>query len=111
MYKVYRGEHISGMVPDQVTFTDRSMLSHVVTGPGDPELPTVKGPLLLPNPTYLRIHAACCKIARLSGIAEALYKAHSRLDAIQCLSSDGSSADVLYYALLRSSSYAPSRSP
>ncbi|TFK56325.1 hypothetical protein OE88DRAFT_1649534 [Heliocybe sulcata] len=31
---------------------------------------TTDGRLALPNPTYLRIHALCCKVAHLSGAAE-----------------------------------------
>ena len=98
-------------VPEEVTFTQSDVPSQPVAEPGDPELPTAEGHLPLPNPTYLRIHAACCKIACLSGIADYLEDSDSRLDEIRRLAWNGSDADVLYYALLRSTSYAPSQSP
>ena len=56
---------------------------------------------LLPNPKFLRIHAACCRIARLSGIAEYLDDIYRRLDEQHVLSADGRSADVLDHVLRR----------
>ena len=58
----------------------------------DPNLP-------LPNPTYLRIHAACCRIAHLSGAGEYMDKILDDLEDIRVLSKDGSSADILSFAL------------
>jgi hypothetical protein len=42
--------------------------------------------LPLPNPTYLRIHAACCRVAYLSGIAEYMEETLDGLDNIEVLS-------------------------
>ncbi|KAI9060386.1 hypothetical protein FKP32DRAFT_1578008 [Trametes sanguinea] len=68
-------------IPEQVTF-----VSH------RPELP-------LPSPKYLRIHAACCRIAHLSGAAEHLDVIFRDMEELNVLAHDGSSADVLTYAL------------
>ncbi|CDO78046.1 hypothetical protein BN946_scf184724.g10 [Trametes cinnabarina] len=70
-------------IPDQVTF-----VSH------RPELP-------LPSPKYLRIHAACCRIAHLSGAAEHLDLIFRDMEELKVLAHDGSSAGVLAYALHR----------
>ncbi|KAI0351275.1 hypothetical protein OH77DRAFT_1429787 [Trametes cingulata] len=70
-----------GIVPQEVTFT-----SH------HPELP-------LPSPKYLRIHAACCRIAHMSGAAEYLDLVLHELEEMQVLACDGTSADVLSFAL------------
>jgi hypothetical protein len=58
-----------------------------------------KKDLALPNPDYLRIHAACCRIAHLSGAAEQIDKVLEDLEAMPVLSEDGSSAHVLSFAL------------
>ena len=71
----------ANLVPEQVTFT-----SHY------PELP-------LPSPKYLRIHAACCKIAHLSGAAEHLEHIFREMEELKVLALDGTSADVLSYVL------------
>jgi len=55
--------------------------------------------LPLPNPTYLRIHAACCRVAHLSGAGEHMDKILEDLDDIRVLSKDGSSAHILSFAL------------
>ncbi|KAI0760564.1 hypothetical protein C8Q74DRAFT_239368 [Fomes fomentarius] len=55
--------------------------------------------LALPNPRYLRLHAACCRVAHLSGAAEYLNEIYRELDEIQVLAADGSSAEVLSVAL------------
>lgn len=57
------------------------------------------GSLALPNPQYLRIHAACCKVAHLSGAAEYLDEAYRDMEMLQVLTNDGSSAQVLDVAL------------
>ncbi|KAI0716275.1 hypothetical protein C8Q76DRAFT_616769 [Earliella scabrosa] len=57
---------------------------------------------LLPNLKFLRVHAACCRIARLSGIAaEYLDDIYRRLDEQRVLSGDSRSADVLDHVLRR----------
>jgi hypothetical protein len=68
-------------LPDQVEFT-----SH------HPALP-------LPNPTYLALHAACAKVAHLSGAGEYIEKTMRDLEEISVLSEDGSSAELLKRAL------------
>jgi hypothetical protein len=53
----------------------------------------------LPNPDYLRIHAACCRVAHLSGAAEYMDKILEDLEDMRVLSNDGSSARLLSFAL------------
>ena len=55
--------------------------------------------IALPNPDCLRIHAACCKVAQLSGAAEHMDKILEDLEDMRVLSQDGSSAHVLAFAL------------
>jgi hypothetical protein len=55
--------------------------------------------LALPNPDYLRIHAACCRVAHLSGAAEQIDKVLEDLEVMRVLSEDGSSAHALSFAL------------
>jgi len=73
--------HTIGL-PDTVTFTTT-----------DPRLS-------LPDPRYLRVHAACAKVANLSGAGECIDKIIRDLEDIRVLAADGSSADVLNYALM-----------
>ncbi|KAJ8474634.1 hypothetical protein ONZ51_g7079 [Trametes cubensis] len=70
-----------GVIPEQVTFT-----SH-------------KAGLQLPSPKYLRVHAACCKIAHMSGAAEYLDMVYGEMEELKVLAHDGTSADVLCYAI------------
>ncbi|KAI0761945.1 hypothetical protein BD413DRAFT_485087, partial [Trametes elegans] len=53
----------------------------------------------LSGPAYLRIHAACCRIARMSGAAEHLELVFRDIQVMKVLAHDGTSADVLSYAL------------
>jgi hypothetical protein len=53
----------------------------------------------LPNPEYLRIHAACCRVAQLSGATEYIENTCNYLDDIGVMSQDGSSAHALMFAL------------
>ena len=53
----------------------------------------------LPDPDYLRIHAACCRVAHLSGATGYMDKILEDLEAMRVLSKDGSSAHVLSFAL------------
>ena len=55
--------------------------------------------LPLPNPAYLGIHAACCRVAHLSGAGEYMDKVSEDLEDILVLSEDGSSADLLSFVL------------
>ena len=55
--------------------------------------------LPLPNPVYLSIDAACCRVAHLSGAGEYIEKILEDLEDIQVLAKDGSSARLLSFAL------------
>ena len=55
--------------------------------------------LTLPNPKYLRIRAACCRVADLSGAAEYLEEVDRDKERIAVLANDGTSADILEAAL------------
>ncbi|TBU52839.1 hypothetical protein BD310DRAFT_831335 [Dichomitus squalens] len=55
----------------------------------------------LPSPKYLAIHAACCRVAHMSGAAEYFDMILRDMEELQVLSEDGASADVLAYALHR----------
>lgn len=56
--------------------------------------------LPLPDDRYLRIHAACARIAHLSGASEYIDQVSQDMERISVLASDGSCADVLSNALL-----------
>ncbi len=56
-------------------------------------------PSPLPDPEYLRIHAACCRVAHLSGAAEYLNPVYSDTEELSALAEDGSSNEVLEFAL------------
>ena len=70
----------------------RSCKTNPITFQTETDLP-------LPNPDYLRIHAACCRVAHLSGAAEHMDKVLEDLGDMRVLSKDGSSAHVLSFAL------------
>jgi hypothetical protein len=54
----------------------------------------------LPDPRYLRVHAACAKVAHLSGAGEYIDATFRDTEGIRVLATDGSSAEALYYALI-----------
>ena len=54
----------------------------------DPNLP-------LPNPEYLKLHAAVCRVAHMSGAAGYLDQEDRDVDRIRVLARDGSSANLL----------------
>ena len=54
----------------------------------DPSLP-------LPNPEYLKLHAAVCRVAHMSGAAGYLDQEDRDVDRIGVLACDGSSANLL----------------
>ncbi|KAF5378312.1 hypothetical protein D9615_008803 [Tricholomella constricta] len=56
--------------------------------------------LPLPSPEYLSIHAACAKVAHLSGAGQHIDKVLRELEDTKVLSKDGSSAEALEHALL-----------
>jgi hypothetical protein len=49
----------------------------------------------VPNPLYLRLHAACAKIAHMSGMGELIDHWENELDEMDVLASDGSSMPLL----------------
>ncbi|KZT08966.1 uncharacterized protein LAESUDRAFT_757151 [Laetiporus sulphureus 93-53] len=57
--------------------------------------------LPLPSPKLLALHAACAKVAHLSGAGVYIDKLDQDLDDLDVLADDGGSADVLNHALLR----------
>ena len=57
--------------------------------------------LPLPDPRYLEIHAACCRVAHMSGAAEYFDRMTRGLEEIRVLAEDGGSSEVLSHALSR----------
>ena len=55
--------------------------------------------LQLPNPQLLALHAACARIARMSGAAKAIEELEHNIEDIRVLAFDGSSARLLDYFL------------
>jgi len=55
----------------------------------------------LPNPFYLAIHCAICKVLWASGRAEALEQAFREWEDTSVLAEDGGSAELLMLALQR----------
>jgi hypothetical protein len=53
----------------------------------------------LPDPRYLEVHAACAKVSYFSGAGDFLNKFSTNMKESLCLASDGSSFDVLNFAL------------
>jgi hypothetical protein len=56
--------------------------------------------LPLPSPEYLKIHAACAKVAHLLGADEHIDKVLRELEHTKVLSNDGTSAEALEHVLL-----------
>jgi len=78
-----RQANLAGL-PPTVTFTTT-----------DPRLP-------LPDPRYLRVHAACARVAHLSGAGECIDRVIRDMQYTDVLAPDGSSAEVLDFALMHS---------
>ncbi|KAI0325417.1 hypothetical protein GY45DRAFT_1387560 [Cubamyces sp. BRFM 1775] len=57
--------------------------------------------LPLPNPRYLHVHAACCRIAHMSGAADYLDSVLREMEEMRVLAEDGTSVDVLTVAIHR----------
>jgi len=79
----------------------RDCLHHVTFTTPDP----VKLPV--PSPTYLSIHAACAKVAHLSGAAECIDKFYRDMEDGMTLDPNGASAAMLEHAIfgLQASGY------
>jgi len=55
--------------------------------------------LPLPDRRYLRVHAACAKVANMSGAGEFIDRMLRDMEDIRVLAADGSSADLFHHAL------------
>jgi hypothetical protein len=55
----------------------------------------------LPDPALLALHAACCKVANMSGVTEWIQQHDYDLEDLKVLANDGTSADLLAYAIVR----------
>jgi len=53
-----------------------------------------------PDPRYLRLHAACVRVAHLSGTGEYILAVLRDMETTVVLTKDGSSSDLLHHALL-----------
>jgi len=61
---------------------------------------TSSNPLLeLPDPRFIAIHAACCRVAHLSGAAEYIEDIYRKTEMTYVLADNGSSAELLQFAL------------
>ena len=60
---------------------------------------TAQGGLPLPDPRYLALHAACARVAHLSGAGEYIDAFHRDMETTLVLAKDGSSAKLLAEAL------------
>ena len=56
----------------------------------------------LPDPRYLALHAACARVAHLSGVTEYIKRVVRDMEDTKVLANNGGSGDVLYHALMRS---------
>lgn len=56
--------------------------------------------LPLPDPRYLALHAACARVAHMSGAAEYIDRIFREMEETGVLANDGGS-DALYHALVR----------
>ena len=57
--------------------------------------------LPLPDPRYLELHAACCKVAHMSGAGQYLHNIFYNMEDLRVLEEGGQSAEVLVYAMRR----------
>ena len=67
---------------------------------------TSPNPLIFPFPSQqlLALHAACAKVAHLSGAGEYIDKFDRDTEDLDILATDGSSFDILTHALVKSMS-------
>ena len=52
-----------------------------------------------PSPFYLQLHALCSEVANLSGAGDYIDLIEDKLEELNVLAEDGSSADLLSFAL------------
>ena len=55
--------------------------------------------LPVPSRAYFELHAACCRVANLSGAGEYIDTIMREMEEIHVLSQDGTSAEALQFAL------------
>ena len=58
-----------------------------------------------PDPRYLKLHAACAKVAHLSGAGEYIDNVLRDTETTRVLAKDGSSADLLNFKLFNAQVY------
>ncbi|CCL99836.1 uncharacterized protein FIBRA_01860 [Fibroporia radiculosa] len=81
--------------PDPVYIPPNAKRTVVFKTPDPEKLP-------LPLQLYLNIHAACCRVANLSGASKYIDNVMRELEYASVLSNDGGSAELLEHALLTS---------
>jgi hypothetical protein len=69
-------------------------------------LTTTNPNLPVPDPELLALHAACAKVAHLSGAATYIEDFDRDVEDLNVLAGDGRSADLLSHAIMRSLSMA-----
>jgi len=78
-------------------------VAHSWTIQGYPKFVTFTMPdkdkLPVPSPMYLAIHAACAKVAHLSGAAKCINKFSRDMDISKTLAPDGTSTSMLEHAI------------
>ena len=58
------------------------------------------GDAQLPNPKLLTLHAACARVVRMSGAAEAIDKLECDVEEMRVLAFDGSSSHLLDHLMI-----------
>ncbi|EJF60899.1 hypothetical protein DICSQDRAFT_106992 [Dichomitus squalens LYAD-421 SS1] len=74
-------------------------LTHTLVGVPEQVKFVARHGLSVPSPKYIRVHAMCCRVAHMSGAAKYLDVLIRNMEELQVLAEDGTSADVLMYAL------------
>ncbi|KAG9014338.1 hypothetical protein FRB94_012744 [Tulasnella sp. JGI-2019a] len=80
------------VVPDLDIYIPRPVVTF--TTPNETLLP-------VPNTRLLKLHATCAKVANLSGASEYVDTINCEMEELEELASDGTSADVLDFAIAR----------
>ena len=86
-------------LPNQYTLRSRNPF--ILAGLPQTVTFTTQSNLPLPNPRYLALHAACAKVAHLSGGGEYIDTVDRDRDTTRVLARDGSSARILADAMTR----------
>ncbi|KAH9935823.1 hypothetical protein B0H21DRAFT_699177 [Amylocystis lapponica] len=79
----------------------RSVKPYYVQHISNPTALTTRDDIPLPSPVYLALHATCARVAHLSGAGRYVDRILRDMECIPVLANDGSSAEVLNYALAR----------